>query len=163
MPIDYITPIMDETVRDLCYEPYHNHPKGCPNYGERDTCPPKAILLTDYFDMTKPIMAVWAAYNLKMHREKAKAKHPGWSPRQLVNSRHWQNSVLARLRREVNYNLGRSPLFDGSKNLVATYCPEAMGVNVTETMKNVGLILEWPPVNIVHKIAFVGDRIRSKK
>lgn len=39
---------------------------------------------------------------------------------------------------------------------VPAFRPEAMGVNVSLTMKNAGLILEWPPRNIVHKIAFIG-------
>ena len=161
--IDYITPVIDEGVRDLCYKPYYNHPKGCPNHGKRDTCPPKAVLLKDYFDMSKPILAVWVAFDLSLHRAKMKAKHPRWTKRQCENSRHWQNSVLARLRREVKFNLGRSPLFEGSNSLVATYVPEAMGVNVTETMKSVGLVLEWPPVKIVHKIAFVGSLAERAK
>lgn len=170
MPINYVTPIMDESVRDLCKRPYgwnpktrrYSHPKGCPNWGRRDTCPPKAVLLPEFFDMTKPILAVWVAYDLASHRKKAKAKHPDWSNRQCGNSRHWQNGVLARLRREVKYNLERSPLFGNSKNLIATDRPEAMGVNVTETMKNVGVILEWPPVNIVRKIAFIGTPQQSE-
>jgi len=34
--------------------------------------------------------------------------------------------------------------------------PEAMGVNVTETMKRVGIELEWPPVNVAYQIALAG-------
>jgi predicted metal-binding protein len=142
MPVDYIKPVIDKSVRRLCYKPYHNHPKGCPNYGKRETCPPKAVLLPEYFDMNKPILAVWVAFSLEQHREKMKNKHPNWSRRQLDCCLYWQGRVNKRLRRQVEYNLGRSPLFEGSNNLIATYCPEAMGVNVTETMKNAGLILE---------------------
>jgi hypothetical protein len=39
-----------------------------------------------------------------------------------------------------------------------SYCPEAMGVNVTATMKNLGVELEWPPKNIVRKVAIIGVR-----
>ena len=163
MPIDYIKPVIDESVRNLCFKPYHNHPKGCPNFGKRDTCPPKAVLLTDYLDINKPIMVVWVEYNLGLHRARAKAKHSHWTKQQCENSRHWQNSVRARLRRDVKDILVRNPLFEGSTKLVATDCPEAMGVNVTETMKNIGVILEWPPENIVRIIAFIGTPPAAKK
>ena len=163
MPIDYIKPVIDKRVRELCYKPYTNHPKGCPNYGKRETCPPKAVLLPDYFDISKPIMVVWADFNLGQHREKMMLKHPNWSRRQLDCCLYWQGKVTKRLKQEVKYNLGRSDLFQNLKNLAATYCPEAMGVNVTETMKNVGLILEWPPVKIVRKIAFIGSPPAAKE
>jgi predicted metal-binding protein len=43
-------------------------------------------------------------------------------------------------------------------------CPEAMGVNVTKTMSNAGIILEWPPENIAYKIAIAGIlKIKSKR
>lgn len=156
LPINYIQPVMDESVRQLCQRPYYNHSKGCPNYGKRDTCPPKAVLLTEYFDMAKPIIAVWVAFDLAQHRAKMKERHPNWSRRQLDCCLYWQGGVNKRLRQEVRYNKGRSTLFNRHKELIATYVPEAMGVNVTETMRKVGLILEWPPENIVRKIAFVG-------
>lgn len=148
--------MIDKTVRTLCFRPYCNHPKGCPNYGKRPTCPPAAPLLTDFFNMNKPILAVWASFNLALHRQRMKEKHPAWTRRQLDCCLYWQGKVNKRLKRAVEYNLTRFPLFDHAKKLIATYCPEAMGVNVTETMKNVGINLEWPPEKIVIKVAFVG-------
>ena len=53
-------------------------------------------------------------------------------------------------------NLKRSILFDKAENLIATFCPEAMGVNVTQTLKEAGVELEWPPEKTVIKVAFVG-------
>jgi hypothetical protein len=35
----------------------------------------------------------------------------------------------------------------------ATMCPEAMGVNVTATMKEIGIQLEWPPKRWAHQVA----------
>jgi hypothetical protein len=34
--------------------------------------------------------------------------------------------------------------------------PEAQGVNLTETMKNVGIILEWPPEKLAYQIVLSG-------
>jgi hypothetical protein len=35
----------DGEAGKLCRLPYPNHPKGCPNYGKRALCPPKAPAL----------------------------------------------------------------------------------------------------------------------
>jgi len=46
-------------------------------------------------------------------------------------------------------------LFVGD-NFKVTYIPEAMGVDVFETCKNVGIPIERNPQHYVHKIAMVG-------
>ena len=155
MPIVFVKPILDLSMRKLCTKPYYNHKKGCPNYGKRDTCPPKAPILYDYFDMSKPILAVWTAFNLAAHRESMRDKHPNWSRRQLDCCLYWQGRVNKNLRRN---NLQRHTIFSHNNPLIATYIPEAMGVNVTATMAAVDLILEWPPERTVIKVAFVGAK-----
>lgn len=161
MPIVYVKPVIDKSMRQICTKPYYNHKKGCPNFGKRDICPPKAPMIYDYFDMSKPILAVWQAFNLEAHRENMRENHPKWSRRQLDCCLYWQGKVRKNLKRNIDYNLKRYVLFEGEKNLIATDCPEAMGVNVTDTMAMVGVLLEWPPEKIVIKIAFVGiGRVR---
>ncbi len=162
MTIHYVEPALQNSVRGLCTKPYYNHPKGCPNAGKRDICPPHAPLLGDFFELEKRILAVCIHFNLGQHIEKMKAKHPDWSQRQLECCLYWQGGVKKKLRQEVKYNIARTPLFDGGK-LVATDCPEAMGVNVTATMQAVGVILEWPPKVIVRKIAFIGSVAEGAK
>ena len=156
MPICYVEPVIDESVRHLCCRPYPNHPKGCPNFSKRNTCPPKAPLLYHYFDLSKPVLAVWVSFNLAAHREKMRAKHPKWPRRQLDCCLYWQGRVRKSLRKAVGYNLIRYPLFDNNRKLIATYVPEAMGVNVTATMAKENVPLEWPPEKTVIKVAFVG-------
>ena len=41
-------------------------------------------------------------------------------------------------------------------------CPEGAGVNITETMKNAGIILEWPPVNYTYQVALAGIPLNGK-
>ena len=156
MTVHYVKPILQLSVRSLCTQPYYNHPKGCPNFNKRCTCPPTAPLLDDYFDLTKRVLAVCIHFNLAQHVEKMRAKHPKWSQRQCECCLYWQGSVKKKLKQELQYNIARVPLFDNDR-LISTDCPEAMGVNVTETMKTVGVILEWPPKKIVRKIAFIGS------
>lgn len=161
MPIDYVKPVIDELVRQLCSRPYPGHKRGCPNYGRRATCPPCAPLLSEFIDLQKPIIAVWVAFNLASHREKMKAKHPGWSRRQLDCCLYWQGSLNKRLRSWTERTLHAQALF-GQGKLVATYCPEAMGVNVTQTMRNAGVVLEWPPETVVYKISLVGFQVQEE-
>lgn len=163
MPICYVKPVIDLSVRNLCYRPYPNHPKGCPNYGKRATCPPQALILSDVFDSTKSVMAVWVAFNLMLHREKMQAKHPKWTRRQLDCCLYWQGGVNKRLQREVQYNSTRYSLFNNATQLISTFAPEAMGVNVTATMQNAGVVLEWPPDHTVIKVAFVGVPVKEQR
>jgi predicted metal-binding protein len=158
MTIHYVKPVINYTVRSLCFKPYPNHPKGCPNFGKRDICPPQAPPISSFFDLDKKIMAVVIHFSLELHRQKMLAEHPNWSKRQTDCCLYWQGTVRKQLKQEIAYNLTRANLFDGGE-LIATDCPEAMGVDVTATMKKVGIILEWPPEKIVRKIAFIGTQL----
>lgn len=37
------TAVCDPAIRGLCLRPYYQHPKGCPNYGKKGDCPPRAL------------------------------------------------------------------------------------------------------------------------
>ena len=144
MTIHYVEPVIDLAVRKLCFKAYYNHPKGCPNFGKRGICPPQAPLINQFFDLNKRIIAIVVHFNLGLHRKQMKARHPNWSKRQCECCLYWQGRLRKDLKQRIRHNLNRPILFDDG-NLVATDCPEAMGVDVTATMKNVGIILEWPP------------------
>lgn len=146
--------VIDYSVRELCYRPYPNHPKGCPNYGKRPKCPPRGPKVEDVFDVTNGFTIVYVSLDFAAHRRKMKSKYPNWSQRQIDCCLYWQNSLNKNLRDEVFHLMrGRFP-----SSYKASFCPEAMGVNITATMKNVGIELEWPPQNIVYKVAIIGTR-----
>ena len=42
------------------------------------------------------------------------------------------------------------------KGYFSTTSPEAMGVDVTKTLQNAGIQLEWPARDTVYKVAFAG-------
>jgi len=150
---------IDYSVRNLCFRPYPNHPKGCPNHGKRAICPPRCPRLEDYFDLSRGFWVVWIVFDFAAHRRKMRRKHPNWSQRQIDCCLYWQqtaNKMLREAVQDVEYYL------EGRGNWKTTYCPEAMGVNVTATMKNLGIELEWPPQNVVHKVAIIGIRKESK-
>jgi predicted metal-binding protein len=156
MCIAFVHPVVDYAVRRLCTHPYYNHPKGCPNFGKRNTCPPQAPLIENVLDMSKKILAVWVSFNLADHRNEMRKKHPAWTRRQLDCCLYWQGRLNKRLGRLVDEQLTRYMLVDNQTALVVLHVPEANGVNVTETMKQCGVELEWPPERTVVKVALIG-------
>lgn len=144
---------IDYSVRELCGRPYPNHPKGCPNFRIRPLCPPRCPFLEDVYDLSQGFWVMWIDFNFAAHRCKMKKWHPNWSQRQIDCCLYWQGTTNKMLREavaDVEYSLKDAGRYKTS------YCPEAMGVNVTATMKSLGVILEWPPKNIVRKVAIIG-------
>jgi len=142
-----VTPVIDYPVRGLCVLPYGgDHPRGCPNFGKCDMCPPCAPKFDVVYHSTK-CFAVVNEFDLAAHREKMRAAHPAWSERQLVNCLYWQGTARKKLRELVRAFLLEHPDYRAEET------PEAMGVNVTATLRAVGIELEWPPVQIVRQVA----------
>jgi len=160
--------MLDREPGELCRLPYPNHPKGCPNYGKKDLCPPRCPKLEAAFRMDQPFHLVWMRFDIGSHARRMKALHPEWSERQCYCCLYWQGTVRSRLRDLEDCFL--NTLYDdgyyGHPECVATQCAEAMGVNLTETMKlNCDIELEWPPKETVYKISLIGtptDEWRDK-
>jgi len=132
-----IVPVIDYSVRDLCIRPYHNHKKGCPRYGNKPTCPPCAALWDETCDIGLATWLFWTQFDLAEHRTRMEQKHPNWSMRQLVCCLYWQNGARKSLKEHIE-----KWDFPG---FFQTIRPEAMGINVTETMRQIGIELEWQP------------------
>lgn len=148
-----VRPVITPRVRKLCTKPYPHHPKGCPNYGKRDTCPPACKMFDKVFHWDRDIWALWVEMDFGTHVSRMRALHPEWSRRQLECCLYWQGSARAYLRKMTDeWVAGHIP-----GNYLVTECPEAMGVNVTETMRSIGVTLEWPPMHIVRKIFMMGE------
>lgn len=147
--IQQVTPVIDKRVRNLCIKAYPNHPKGCPNYNKKEGCPPQVSLWENVCDTYLATWVFWTKFDLGSHRQRMKEKHPNWSSRQLDCCLYWQGTA-------------RKPLVDFFKTewempgLFKTSCPEAMGINITETMKQVGVVLEWPPKKWTYQVYLAG-------
>lgn len=148
-----VHPVIIRPVHNLCLRPYPNHKKGCPNYGKKKGCPPDVPIFDRFYDLLNPIYAIYNKFDFKGHVDRMKAKHPDWSKRQLECCLYWQGAARKKLKERIEI-FGR---FTG-RRYVVNIVPEAMGVNVTETMKRVGIELEWPPVNVAYQIAMAGIR-----
>ncbi len=143
--------VLDMGAREWCRLPYHNHPKGCPNFGKRSTCPPQAPLFQDFIDISKPMLLVVVGFKLREHIELMRHKHPGWTEYQLRCVLYWQGGVKSILKRAVKSALRVYP------HMVSTDCPEAMGVHVIDTAKHWYDNIKWIPEDIAYKIAICGE------
>lgn len=157
LPFIYkVVPVIDYSVCDLCREPYYNHPKGCPNFGNKISCPPIAPLFDVVFDISKPSFAIVNVFDLENHVYKMKKKHPNWSERQLKCVLYWQHTARKELRKKVN-------LF---KTIYSQYsvttCPEGMGIDVLETMKQANILMEWTPKQNAYQIALAAIERQNK-
>ena len=153
MPWARIEPVLiDGLPGDLCQRGYSGHSKGCPNYGKRPVCPPRAVLLTPEVVIGKEWYAVYNIFDFGAHVRKMRDLHPTWSQRQLECCLYWQGSARKFLKQEVVKFLHNvtPPL------PIVNWVPEARGIDVTETMRRYGIILEWPPTAVAYQIAIVG-------
>lgn len=150
-----IVPVVQPDVRELCVRPYPGHRHGCPNHGRRATCPPRALMIGDLLDLRRPVWVIWNDFAFGAHVERMRRKHPERSERQLACCLYWQGSARKQLEAEIARFLERG-------SAVIVRCPEACGVNVTATMRKVGVELEWPPRKIARQVALAGGRSVSR-
>jgi len=156
MPYVNITPVIVPSVKGLCTKPYSGHKNGCPNYAKKAGCPPSPLVLSDVIDIRKTVFAIYNRYPLSVHVQKMRDKFPSWSERQLYCCLYWQPTARRQLKAEIEKFLSEK-----WPQTVIVKCPEALGLNVTETMRQPLLelgqpTLEWPPVNYAYQIVLAG-------
>jgi hypothetical protein len=135
-----------------CTSPYPGHIKGCPNYGLKDDCPPNMPVFDEIFDMSQPVYCIYSKFDMASHAAEMKRRHPGWSARQCRCCLYWQGGAK-KTHKEYAASVYGSLYKPGFH---MTDSPEAMGVDVTETLKHSGISLEWPCVEHTYKISFAG-------
>ncbi len=172
-----VQPVIDYTVRKLCCSPYPRHDKGrnigCPNFNHKEGCPPKAPLFDKVFNLNEPVYAILNKFDLDAHVQKMKAGHPNWSDAQLRSCLLWQGRARKQLAKQVSEFILTHPQYDVSMSYyrgiekelgplygkIITASPEAMGVNVTKTLADAGIILEWPPIKVAYQVALAGMKL----
>ena len=156
MPWAEVVPVLlDCPPGSLCSKRYPGHPRGCPNYGKRSTCPPQADVMTPYLIASHDWYAIWNVFPFGEHVEKMRAKHPEWTERQLANCLYWQGTARKQLGAVIKcFKQQHLPRRFGVREVAAvSRIPEAHGVNVTATMKTLGVELEWPPKTVTYQVA----------
>jgi len=149
--------IHGKRFQNLCRMPYYNHPKGCPNYSKRSDCPPCARV-DERFDLTQPMYVIYTEFPVGQFAERMRACHPEWSnqPRQWYNCIRWQG--IARKQHKIDIKAFQQEF----PELFVDQNPEALGVNVTEMMKQAGIDLEWnyhenhDPLRKTYRVSIAG-------
>ena len=137
-------------VAEWCKLPYPNHPKGCPMFGTRSSCPPHAPSFREIVE--PPYYLVLQEFDLEAQEKRMKELHPNWSRKMCRNSRYWQSTLRRSLMREAQQFLWQFP--EG----IILERPEANGVNLFSTCRIHGIKLEKNPQKIVKKIVLIGKR-----
>lgn len=150
--IQQVEPVIDYKVRGLCVKPYPGHPKGCPNFNnpKRIDCPPSAPFFDKHIDTTKPVYAIAYKFDFKAHKDRMRLLHPNWSQKQVECCLYWQGTARKELKKEITRFMANNPAYE------VFITPEAMGVNIKETVKSINISLTYPPQDDVWKIALAG-------
>jgi hypothetical protein len=67
----------DSLIRSLCTTPYHGRNQGCPNFADKEGCPPRP-LINKVLDFEKELYIVYTEYPVGKYAEKMRLKHPEW-------------------------------------------------------------------------------------
>lgn len=151
-PLVEVVPVLDDKIRELCTKPYPLHPKGCPNFGKRNTCPPKAPFYSEVYNLFKPTYAVINEFDIAGHVARMRRLHPDWSDRQLRCVLYWQGTA----RKQLTVMVAEAMSDPRCCGYVPTASPEAMGVDVTRTLLAAGVRLEWPPRKVARQVVLLG-------
>lgn len=145
--------VLEPKARGLwCTLPYYNHPKGCPNFGKKVGCPPFSPKFEEVY--MQPFYMVMEFFDIETHVIKMKEKHPKWTEKQCRSLLYWQKNLNKKLENNANEFMKKL----STKNIELVKTPEAMGINMFETCKNVGVLLERNPKKMVIKIVIIAIR-----
>jgi len=133
----------------LCRLAYPGHLHGCPNFGKKEGCPPEAKYLEVLMNLSS-MYVIWNVFPFGEHVQRMRLKHPKWSERQVRCCLYWQGTARKQLRERVNDFLSEH------SGMGVVWCPEASGLNVTETMAKIGGVLEWPPETVAYQVVIAG-------
>lgn len=138
--------------RSMCIRPYKNHKYGCPNFGKFPTCPPNIPCMYDQIFDTSDVYAVVTKFYLEEYFDKRRKNRPDLAEGQIRNIRVWQPIAI----KENDYAISEFYQENIDKqDYVATRLLECMGIDVINTMKEVGVEIKFPVEKYAYRIAFV--------
>ena len=178
--INFTDIIFDPKVQTYCVKPNFK----CPSYGHSWACPPEAPYLEQEVSKYQKFFLIYVKYNLGSYTEKKKAKHPKRSEKSIKNAFFMKNLLRDKLEQEIKLFINeqqipyeeRLILWDGycrvcfnEKDKECTYdagdpcrypdkkrySMEAVGIDVTQTVKELKFNIEWPPNDFVYRFGLV--------
>ncbi|MFX1571401.1 MAG: DUF2284 domain-containing protein [Promethearchaeota archaeon] len=172
--------IFDPEVQSYCV----NSNFKCPNYKHSWACPPEAPYLEKEVSTFSKFFLIYYKSDLNKYIQKIKLKHPNQSESIIKNKLLMSNFLRDKLEKEMfkflskfqgkydqklvlwdgycrvcynqgdkecNYDSGASCRYPNE----IRYSMEAVGIDVTKTVKNVDLNIEWPPINYVYRFGLI--------
>lgn len=145
--------VCDPRMIAHCRDPYPDHPKGCPNWGCKEGCPPHVRYFPRVYSKDVYIAAI--RFNFAQYLVYRRTVHPDWTEKALRNPRHWQGHVRSERNRFLFEYLSKHPEIDG--DIIIN--PEAMGVNLFATCARAGLTLEHTPTKNVYSVTLIAKKL----
>lgn len=139
--------------RSMCIRPYKNHANGCPNFGKLPTCPPNIPCMFDQIFDISDVYAVVTKFYLEEYFNQRRERRPDLVEGQIRNIRIWQPIAIKENDYAISEFYRENP---SKKDYVSTRLLECMGVDVINTMKEVGIEIKFPVKEYAYRIAFVG-------
>jgi predicted metal-binding protein len=158
----------DKTAK-WCTLPYPGHPRGCPNYGVKRTCPPK-IDRSPYSDFVRSarfFKLVLVKVDLNQQSAKMLGKHPDWSDKKSRCLRYWQPGAKKAISDYIERTCQPGDFVLGSGSGAKVFhkerpSMEAAGINVFQTLKNNGIKFEVKPRNYATLVSLVCSKVKVK-
>ncbi len=176
---------LNDIVFDPEVQTYCNNPKfKCPNYGHSWACPPNAPYLEEKVSEFQRFFIVYHQFDLKKYVAKIQANHPKRKKDRILRNFYAKDMMNDHLEQEMAQFLndhqgsykeklilwhGFCRVCSNSKDKCCTYdsgkpcrypnrkkhSMEAVGINVNDTVKNLKIDLEWPPINYAYRFGLV--------
>ena len=138
--------------RSMCIKPYKNHKNGCPNFGRLPTCPPSIPCMYDQIFDTSDVYAIVTKFNLEEYFNKRRQNRSDLAEGQIRNLRVWQPIAIKENDYAISEFYKENP---DKRDYISTRLLECMGVDVINTMREVGIEIKFPIDSYAYRIAFV--------
>jgi predicted metal-binding protein len=172
--------IFDPKVQTYCISPSFK----CPSYGHSWACPPEAPYMEELVAEFKEFYLVYYQLDLSEYIKNEKANYPKKSEKSIKNMLYSKGILHNKLEREItnfieNYSEPyeeRLILWDGYCRICSNkidkgctydsgnpcrypikrkYSMEAVGVEVTKTVSQLNLNIQWPPTDFLYRFGLI--------
>ena len=135
-----------------CKLPYSGHPKGCVNFNKRVGCPPNSKFFGDL--ISAPFFLVAQEFDLSEQVEILNKKESNLEDKRAFCLDYYRGSFSKKIKEEAE-----AFLESRNQDLFLLERPEANGVDIFNTCKNVGILLERDPKRKFWKVILIGKKV----
>jgi len=178
--IEFRDIIFNSNVRSYCV----NSDFQCPNYAHSWACPPEAPYLEKLISQFHSFFLIYVKFDVGKYVKEIQIRNPKKSEKSIRNTLYMKNLLRDELEKEILRFIADYPkkcedkliLWDGFcrvcyniKNLGCTYdsgkpcrypnkirySMEAVGIDVTKSVRNLNFNLEWPPIKFLYRFGLI--------